>query len=171
MTRVGEMELYLRLLAAGYSLARIRIPMAVHRNNKTAQLGQFIRHHLFNRNILIQGVVARKAPFSWSVYRFLLRRYWLYLWHCGSVAFLLFCAIRTIFFPTVAWLACGALTLALLIWAHYMWRGRDLRRALVSLLTVNLYALGFILGFVLGRPKVGGFYAKQVRHRSRQDRL
>ena len=62
MTRYGEFEMYLRIVAGGYELVYLAVPMAIHRDLKGSMGLNFVRRSLFTPNIFIPGVVARRAP-------------------------------------------------------------------------------------------------------------
>jgi glycosyltransferase involved in cell wall biosynthesis len=159
MTRSGEFELYLRIIAAGYHLVYLAIPMAIHRDRKGSMGSAFLRKSIFTKNIFIPGVIARKAPRLRSTLEILIKRYWLFLWHPISLALV-------IVFGRWAYVSKGPLstiifTIAVLqlVVSHWLYKSRDWKRAAISILTVNIYILAFIIGFIVQWPNVGGFYS------------
>lgn len=163
LTRGEELELYLRILAQGYILVYLTIPMALHRDLKGSLGRNFIRRFLLTPNIFLTGVVARKAPSHPAVRAMLWKRYWLYVWHPVSLALLALTVLSWRHFssPGLAWLVSGAIAGQLFL-AHRLYKSRSLRRALVSLVTMNLYAPAFLIGYVTRWPRVGGYYKNRA---------
>lgn len=165
MTRGEELELYLRILAQGYISVYLTIPMALHRDLKGSLGKNFIRRSLFTSNIFIPGVVARKAPSHPAVRAMLWQRYWLFLWHPVSLALLALTLLAWGHFssPGLAWLVSGAIVLQLFL-VHWLYKARKFRRAIISLFTINLFIVAFLIGYVTRWPRVGGYY-KEMEHK------
>ena len=157
--RGEEFELYLRLLAQGYILVYLSIPMALHRDLKGSLGKNFICQSLFTPNIFISGVVVRKAPSHPAVRAMLWKRYWLFLWHPVSLALLAITLLSWRHFssPGLAWLVSGAIAGQLFL-AHWLYKARNSRRALVSLITINIFIVAFLIGYLTRWPRVGGYY-------------
>ena len=162
MTRMGEFEMYLRIVAYGYDLVYLTIPMAIHRDLKDGMGKSFIRGSLLTRNVFIPGVIARKAPWDPKVLRLMVRRYWLFIWHslsAGLLLIFLFMALRGITKST------GTLIMGLdfiqLFFAHWFYKNRIVKRAFVSLITINIYIPAFIFGYLFSWPDVGGYYPQR----------
>lgn len=162
MTRGGEFEMYLRILAGGYRLMYLQVPMAIHRDHKGSLGLKFFYRTIFTRNVCIPGVIARKAPRHPAVRWMLWRRFWLYPWHAISLGVPLVVAIGWEF-TDVSWpwwwpLLLG--DLAQLGLAHWCCKAFNLKRAFVSMFTLNWYLPAFFIGYVFQWPDVGGYYAK-----------
>jgi glycosyltransferase involved in cell wall biosynthesis len=159
MTRGGEFELYLRILAQGQRLVYLTIPMVLHRDLKGSLGKHFIRRSLFTPHIFIPGVVARKAPRHPAVRAMLWKRFWLFLWHPVSLALLAMTLLSWRHFPSpgLAWLVSGAIVMQLFL-LHWLYKAHNFRRALVSLITINFYIGAFLIGYVTRWPRVGGYY-------------
>jgi glycosyltransferase involved in cell wall biosynthesis len=157
--RGEELDLYLRILAQGYILVVLTIPMVLHRDLKSSLWKNFIRRSLFTPHIFIAGVVARKAPSHPAVRAMLWKRYWLFLWHPVSLALLALTLLSWRHFssPGLAWLVSGAIAMQLFL-AHWLYKARNSRRALLSLITINFYIVAFLIGYLTRRPRVGGYY-------------
>jgi glycosyltransferase involved in cell wall biosynthesis len=168
--RGEEFELYLRILAQGYILVYLSIPMALHRDHKGSLGKNFIRQSLFTPNIFISGVVARKAPSHPAVRAMLWQRYWLFLWHPISLLLLTLFMFQPHWVSLgLAWLVGGAIA-GQLFYAHWRYKGRNIFRALVSLLTINLFAPAFLIGYLTCWPRVGGYY-RQMRLRKQMEKV
>jgi hypothetical protein len=165
MTRGGELELYLRILAQGYSSVYLTIPMVLHRDLKGSLGKNFIRRDLLTPNIFIPGVVARKAPSHPAVRVMLWKRYWLFLWHPVSLALLAMSLLSWRHFPSpvLPWLVSGAIVMQLFL-VHWFYKARNFRRAMVSLITINFFIVAFVIGYLTRWPRVGGYY-KEMEHK------
>jgi glycosyltransferase involved in cell wall biosynthesis len=163
--RSEEFELYLRILAQGYILVYLTIPMVLHRDLKGSLGKNFIRLTLLTRNIFNPGVVARKAPSHPAVRAMLWKRYWLYLWHPVSLALLAISLLSWRHFPSpgLAWLVSGAIAMQIFL-VHWQYKARSSRRALVSLITINFFIVAFLIGYLTRWPRVGGYY-KEIEHK------
>ncbi len=157
MIRNGEFELYLRILAKGYKLAYLTIPMCVHRDKKGNMGLSFVKRTLLTKNVFIPGVVARKAPKTKSTYEILFKRYWLYLWHLISIL-IICCMLLTLNFQISIKLTILILTISQLFYTHWIYKNKSLVRTVVSLFTINIYIISFIIGYLLNWPNIGGFY-------------
>lgn len=160
MVRCGEFELYLRILGGGYHLVYLMVPMTIHRDMKGSMGKNFLKQSIFNRNIFISGVVARKAPKKWASQFMLFKRYWIYLWHPISLLLLSIVIYDIIIKTNNSFiLSVAALIISIqLFFSHWFYKKRNMLRAFVSLMTINFLAPAFILGFIIKRPKVAGFY-------------
>jgi glycosyltransferase involved in cell wall biosynthesis len=160
MVRFGEFELYLRILAGGYHIVNLTVPMAIHRDMKGSMGKSFIKQSILTKAIFIPGVVARKAPRKWASQCMLLRKFWLYLWHPISLALLLFFISNittSIYNNLVIWGAAIIITAQLFL-SHYLYKNKNILRAFVSLVTMNVYVPAFLIGFIIKYPNVGGYY-------------
>lgn len=163
--RGEELELYLRILAQGQRLVYLTIPMVLHRDLKGSLGKNFIRQSLFTPHIFIPGVVARKAPNHPAVRAMLWKRYWLFLWHPVSLLLLTLFMFHPHWVSSgLAWLVGGAIA-GQLFYAHWRYKGRNIFRALVSLVTINLFAPAFLIGYLTCWPRVGGYYRQMTRRK------
>jgi glycosyltransferase involved in cell wall biosynthesis len=159
MTRGGEFEMYLRILAGDYGLMYLKIPMAIHRDRKGSLGLNFFVRTIFTRNVCIPGVVVRKAPHHPAVRRILWRRFGLYFWHTVSVGVLLI-AFFEWEITGILWSSLLVVDLLQLGVAHWWCKGCNMKRAFVSLFTINWYLPAFLIGYFFKWPDVGGYYTK-----------
>ncbi len=160
VVRGEEFELYLRVRAGGYEVFSLKIPMCVHHDYK-GNLGwkRFIGYNFFTSRVLITGAVERIAPSCKDVKSLGLKRYWLFFLHP-----LLVIALISLFHPAVigllgdAWAATLVVVTLILISLHYKYKNRVFIRAMVSMITMNIYVPAFIIGYIFKIPNVGGFY-------------
>lgn len=161
MVRVEELDLYFRIIAGGYNLTYLNVPMVIHRDMKGSMGWNFIKRSLFTKNVFIYGVIARKTHKNRKVLRLLFNRYWMFVWHVLSVAWILI----SLFFSfgtadKVFWLTFAILGTVQLFLTHYLYKGRNIKRAFVSLFAINIYIPAFIFGYIFCWPNVGGYYAE-----------
>lgn len=163
MSRGGEFELYLRVLASGYAVVYLTVPMVLHRDQKGSMGRSFLKQSIFTKNIFIAGVVARKAPSHPACRWLLIRRYHIFLEHglllltlCGVVVFGGFLP-RTLQFILVG------ITMALLFFAHWNYKKHSFVRGVVSIVTCNVYLAAFVVGYLFQYPDIGGFYRRKER--------
>jgi len=147
-----EFELHLRIAHAGYSLRRISVPMATHRDNKTNSAKTFLQRHILNSTIFIPSVIIRRAPKSLPVLKLLFYRYWLYLLH--PLAILGISTFILLYFQaqSVKWIIFGILTAIFLFIGHYFYKGKGFRRSIISAITMNFFSLGWIIGLFVRWP-------------------
>jgi len=159
MTRHGEFEMYLRIIDRGFHLVYLTIPMAIHRDQKGSMGKGFIKKSILTRNVFIPGVIARKATRSAAVLRILMHLYWLYLWHPLSLIMIVLTAwLAVIARKPYLWGMFLVGIVVQLFFAHWIYKKRFVKRALVSLLTINVYIAAFIIGYITQWPDVGGYY-------------
>jgi glycosyltransferase involved in cell wall biosynthesis len=162
MTRMGEFEMYLRIFASGYKLNYLAIPMSIHRDLKGSMGKNFIRGSLFTKNVFIPGVVARKTPKNKRVASLLLRLYWLYIWHVISIAFILLSLYYAFTGSArMTGAACALIGMLQLFLAHWLYKNKNVKRAAVSLFTINIYIPAFIFGYLFCWPDIGGYYSRR----------
>lgn len=149
LSRNGEFELHLRIAHAGYSLRRISVPMATHMDNKTKSSRSFLQRHILVSTIFIPGVITRRAPKSLPVVKLLFYRYWLYLLHPVAVLGILIFIFLYFHTLSVKWIISGIITAMFLFICHYFYKGNQLRRALISVITMNFLSLGWLIGLFI----------------------
>jgi len=152
-----ELELRLRIDQAGYKLVRIAIPMATHRDTKTS-ITTFLQKKIFTKNIFIPGVITRQAPKSQSILKLLFFKYWVYLFHPLIILYILLSILFYIHTLSKIWIILGIILAIVLFIAHYFYKGKNFRRAIFSVITMNFFSFGWIIGLLLNRPKVCRFY-------------
>lgn len=161
MVRVGELELYYRIVAAGYKLVYLYSPMVIHRDMKGSMGLNFLVRSLFTRNIFINGVIASKSVKNKAVIAMMFHRYWIFLWQVISMAWIVvaICLYLTTFHNNF-WLISAVLGIIQLFIVHFYYKGLNFNRALVSILVTNVYCLAFLFGYLFRWPEVGGYFTK-----------
>jgi glycosyltransferase involved in cell wall biosynthesis len=152
MSRNGEFELHLRIAHAGYSLRRIFIPMAIHRDDKTNSSKTFLQRHILTSNIFIPGVITRRAPKSLPALKLLFYRYWLYLLHPVAVLGILIFIFLYFHTLSVKWIISGIVAAIFLFITHYFYKGKNLRRAIISVITMIFFSFGWLIGLFVRWP-------------------
>lgn len=152
MSRNGEFELHLRIAHAGFSLARISVPMAIHLDNKTKSSRTFVQRHILTSNIFIPGMITRRAPKSLPVLKLLFYRYWLYLLHPVAVLGILIFVFLYFHTQSMKWIIPGIIAAILLFICHYLYKGKDLKRAIISVITMNFFSFGWLIGLFVQWP-------------------
>jgi len=147
-----EFELHLRIAYMGYKLVRIVVPMATHRDNKTNSSKAFLQRHIFNSSIFIPGMITRKVPKSFPVLKLLFYKYWLYLLHPIAVLCILIFIFLCFYTQPMNWIISGIITTIFLFVAHYFYKGKNLRRAIISVMTMNFFSLGWLVGLFVSWP-------------------
>jgi len=148
-----EFELNLRFAHAGYTLRRLTTPMGIHRDAKTEGPRGFLRRYLLTPLVLDAGRLTRSAPFSPRVFYLLLRRYWLYALHPMLVGVVAGSTIVAWRYRCLSVLLLALTAGCLLFLCHSVFKGFSVRRAIVSLITMNFLSLGWYVGLLL-KPSV-----------------
>ena len=159
LSRGEEFELYLRLVSNGWKGARIKVPMAVHRDQRTKGIREFIKRFVLNWNIFIPGVVARKSPPSKQVRKIIFCNFWPHVAHL-----LLMLSLFTVLLIRNSnnwethWVAFVIFLVSLIFLLHLHFKNWNLKRALLSVFSMNFYSLAFFIGYLFKFPNVGGYF-------------
>jgi glycosyltransferase involved in cell wall biosynthesis len=164
MTRMGEFELYLRIVAGGSKLHYLFTPMIIHRDEKGSMGRNFLQGSILTKNVFIPGVIARKVPLNKEVISLLLKRYWLYILH-SCILVCLWTILINGFSLTKSTpkLVISLLLFLVLFLAHFFYKNTNFLRALVSLVTINVYIPAFLFGYIFQFPNIGGYYSKKKK--------
>ena len=149
LERNEEFELHLRFAHAGYTLRRLVTLMGVHRDDKTGSHLGFLRRYLLTPRIFDAGRLTRDAPFSLSTLYLLFRRYWLHALHPMLVALVAGCILGARQSERPWLLVLAALIACFLFLCHSVFKGFHIRRAAVSLITMNFFSFGWYVGLFL----------------------
>lgn len=134
-----EFELNLKLIAIGQNIVRITRPMAVHYDHKSIN-ENFIRRYLFTKNIFVPGQIIRNATLNRFSIIIILKHYWLLILHLPVLLGSLLLFFFDLFFPAFLIIIC-------LCVAHFYYKNWNLKRALMSMFSMNFYSFGFYFGF------------------------
>jgi len=145
-----EFELHLRFVYFGYSLRRLVSLMGVHRDDKTGSPKGFLRRYLLTPLIFDTGRITRNAPLSPGTVYLLFRRYWLHALHPILEALAAGCALlgACLFGGVWLWIV-AAIAGCILFLCHLVFKGFHVKRAAVSLITMNFYSFGWYVGLFL----------------------
>lgn len=137
-----EFDLMLRIIAKGYKIKRINIPMATHNDFKIKSVG-FIKKNLFTKDIFISGHVCRNAPKTRGTLKVIVYRFWLYFLHLPMIlTFLSFLIFSNWIFSIIISI--------LLVLFHLIYKGCNVKRTIISIISMCFYSFGFYVGLIKG---------------------
>ncbi len=137
-----EFDLMLKIIARGYEVKRLNIPMAIHNDFKTKK-ESFIKRYLLTKNNFISGKVCRNAPKTKKTLKTMFYRFWLYMLHLPLMLIVLFFLLIGNWLPAIT-------ALIVLVLCHYFYKKYNVKRTIVSLFSMNFYSIGFYIGFLNG---------------------
>ena len=137
-----EFDLLLRITYNGQKLRRIKVPMAIHNDFKSAE-ESYVKRYLLTKNILLPGKIARNAPRNMSTTYLIIRRYWPQILYLPLLISILLSLLNSLFYL-------ATILFSMLLFLNLFYKRFNIKRAIISVISMIFFSFGWWMGFLFG---------------------